>query len=626
LSVPAFFQRWLGIGLLRTFVRELSAPADLRGARPPWDDLLGRAKGVSLTQTPAYVAEALAAALASGARAFLVTAVEADERWVGAWGFTLRREGLLQVLRPASCGSHEEYVAPLVEDGLAEPATRALLAAVLEIPADLLVMSAVARGGALDAAIQASDRRLRATGQIDGFAATLSRFPTWEAYLAQASKSHLYNQRRDEKKLRAQGRLEIGACVDAEDAARVLAWAWRNKQAWAKARRIDTPWLRDNRVRDFFIRLARQLDLSATPLVSFVKLNGEPIAANINFVGDRVFELYFTTFDPAQAHWSPGELLIHHSFEWAIAHGLDYDFRILAADYKSRLSDQVTTYVKYECALSRAGQALGPLQARLDHIARRARRAPGKAGAVARRLAGKVRRRAWTTVSDVMQRAEDRALGIDTHVPIPREPPDPAQIHSRYEPVRYDALRQIAARLPLGERDVLFDVGCGRGRILAFFGRSAVGRVVGVEFDPILADQARRNIERLRGRRARIEVITGDAAELDYDDATVLFLYNPFGEPVMGRFIRQVKASLARRPRDLRIVYCNPVCRSLFIDAGFGQASAAFEVPYGGGRCPVALWTVPARQSQPRAPYRAAAKRNARAAAKSPTSKYAVRT
>ncbi|HET6970030.1 MAG TPA: GNAT family N-acetyltransferase, partial [Phenylobacterium sp.] len=478
----------------------------------------------------------------------------------------------------------------------------------------------------LDAAIQSGAPGLRQTGQIEGFAAGLSRFPTWDAYLAQASKSHLYNQRRDEKKLQEEGRLEIGACIDAEDAARVLTWAWRTKQAWAKARRIDTPWLRDDRVLDFFIGLAKRLDLAATPLVSFIKLDGEPIAANINFVGDRVFELYFTTFDPAHARWSPGELLIHHAFEWAIARGLDYDFRILAADYKSRLSDRVTTYVTYEGALSRAGRLVAPVQARLQQIARRARRAPGKARAVAGRLAGKAWRRAVTAISDVMQRAEDRALGIDTHVPIPRVPPDPTQVGARYEPVRYDALRQIATRLPLSEGDVLFDVGCGRGRVLAFFGRSAVGRVVGVEFDPVLADQARRNVERLRGRRAGIEVITGDAAAQDYDEATVLFLYNPFGEPVMGRFIKQVKASLARRPRALRIVYCNPVCRGALIDAGFGQPSETFDAPYGGHRCPVEIWTVPAPTISAARRYRLATSRKALAAAKSPTSRYAVRT
>ena len=310
---------------MQTSLHEVRSPDELLSLRSAWDGLLLRAKGYSFTQTPDYAFLAVETALRRGSRAFVVQAIE-DGQLVGGWCLTAAREGLLVSVRPASCGSHEEYGAPLVDAAYGGPAVAAIVEQCQAIPVDRVVVSGVAEGNQLAAPMERLARRV---GQIDGFSASLSRFPDWEAYAAQASRSHLYNLRRAKRRLEDQGDLVIDWCRTPADVMAVLRWAWRNKQAWAKARRFDTHYLRDDSVPDFFIDLANRVDLETNPLVSFVRLNGDLLAAQINLVGEKVFELMFTTFSESQARWSPGDLLIQHSFQWAIAHGLDYDFRML---------------------------------------------------------------------------------------------------------------------------------------------------------------------------------------------------------------------------------------------------------------------------------------------------------
>lgn len=133
-----------------------------------------------------------------------------------------------------------------------------------------------------------------------------------------------------------------------------------------------------------------------------------------------------------------------------------------------------------------------------------------------------------------------------------------------YEPVDYLLLRKYMRQVRLQPNDVIFDVGCGMGRALALFARRHVKMVVGIEYDQALAEMARRNSEKLRGRRAPIEVRQGDAIEADYDQATVLWMFNPFGPRTMTAVLDRVEDSLRRIPRGLQLAYINPRHEDLF--------------------------------------------------------------
>jgi SAM-dependent methyltransferase len=117
----------------------------------------------------------------------------------------------------------------------------------------------------------------------------------------------------------------------------------------------------------------------------------------------------------------------------------------------------------------------------------------------------------------------------------------------------------VLRRLQLQPSDVFLDIGCGVGRILCAAARTDVARVIGLDIDPRMAQIASQNTQRLRGRRAQVDVVTGDATQFEVpDEVTVVFLYNPFGGDVLTAALRQVIASADRRPRPIRLVYAHP--------------------------------------------------------------------
>ena len=364
---------------MQTNITKITSGADMERLLPDWNSVVPRATHYSFAHTPAYLALAILHELDHG-REVQVAEARIGDKLVGFWPFSLHR-GFFREMRPVSCGSSEEYSSPLVDAGVRDEATRALLDVALKIDCDICRIQATPLNTALAAALATPGvAALKSrSGTIDGYIATLRRFPDWEAYADQASTSHLSGLRRKMRRLQDVGEVELGWCRSVDDARAVLEWAWKTKRAWAKARRLSTPWLQDDRVRDFFGDLAGRVDLDETPLVSFVKLDGKPIAAQINLIGDQTFEFFVTAYDDAYGRFSPGELLIEHSFRWAIDHKLDFDFRFLFADYKVRLSDRINTYTTQEFYLSSLAKTFGPLSRRVAWAARKARRAPAKA-------------------------------------------------------------------------------------------------------------------------------------------------------------------------------------------------------------------------------------------------------
>jgi predicted RNA methylase len=86
-----------------------------------------------------------------------------------------------------------------------------------------------------------------------------------------------------------------------------------------------------------------------------------------------------------------------------------------------------------------------------------------------------------------------------------------------------------------------------------------VREAVGVEIDPALCTLAEANGRRLRRRRAPVRFACQSAADFDFDPTSVLVMFHPFGAATLRDVLDRVHASLLRRPRRLRLVYCNPV-------------------------------------------------------------------
>jgi SAM-dependent methyltransferase len=195
------------------------------------------------------------------------------------------------------------------------------------------------------------------------------------------------------------------------------------------------------------------------------------------------------------------------------------------------------------------------------------------------RAARAVWRASRRRIKRTREQAMDRRLGISTTAPVYAEP-DLAARNSRYEPLPYEALQRISARLDLSPEDVLYDLGCGKGRVVCWFARQRLKRCIGVEFGVELAETARANAASLAGQQTPIDIRTCDATLEDYADATVVTLYNPFGAEVMRQVLAKLAASLEANPRRLRIVYAAPRQLAVFREFPRFCEVAQISAPY----------------------------------------------
>lgn len=103
----------------------------------------------------------------------------------------------------------------------------------------------------------------------------------------------------------------------------------------------------------------------------------------------------------------------------------------------------------------------------------------------------------------------------------------------------------------------MLDVGCGKGYFIYCAKRLGFSRVDGLEHDPELARIARENVQKLKLDEVFIFQM-GAADFTDLDRYYAIYLFNPFIGQTMRAFLKNVEASLARKPRPLLIIYHNP--------------------------------------------------------------------
>lgn len=205
-------------------------------------------------------------------------------------------------------------------------------------------------------------------------------------------------------------------------------------------------------------------------------------------------------------------------------------------------------------------------------------------------LGWRLRRRARLEALGLHDRLMDGLRGVRTTLPEPLASSGGTERrNSPYEPISYVALDMIARRLRLGPDDHLHDIGCGLGRVLCYFARRPVRRLIGVELNHDLGCGAMENAARMRGRRAPIEVRIGDAAEQSYADGTVFFLFNPFSGEVLQTVLERIAAETAGR--RVRVVYVNPKAGGLLDQADWLQRSGpGFMIPQRRFRIVVQMW------------------------------------
>jgi SAM-dependent methyltransferase len=145
-----------------------------------------------------------------------------------------------------------------------------------------------------------------------------------------------------------------------------------------------------------------------------------------------------------------------------------------------------------------------------------------------------------------------------------------ARFGTRYQASTEDELVQVVNGLGIDTGDFTFvDLGCGKGRALLVAAKLGFRQVIGIEIVAELADVARANLAKLDIANAL--VIHGDAAEYVFPpDALVVYLYNPFGAPVMKEVLRELEHRIDHYTVDeIFVLYKGPACESLLDQSRF---------------------------------------------------------
>jgi hypothetical protein len=135
---------------------------------------------------------------------------------------------------------------------------------------------------------------------------------------------------------------------------------------------------------------------------------------------------------------------------------------------------------------------------------------------------------------------------------------------AKYQASEPQLFREILDSVPVSFEGFTFiDLGSGKGRTLLMASSYPFRRIVGLELLDELHQVAERNIARYHGHQQKcfdVVSLSGDAREFFFpDEPTVLYLFNPFPEPVLRAVLARLHQSLQGCPRELYVIYHNLV-------------------------------------------------------------------
>ena len=124
----------------------------------------------------------------------------------------------------------------------------------------------------------------------------------------------------------------------------------------------------------------------------------------------------------------------------------------------------------------------------------------------------------------------------------------------------YDALPYIFRSVTISKRDVIVDVGSGRGRVINWLLNEGIdNKIIGIELDEEIAEKTRKRLRKY----GNVTIVAGDALENIPEEANIFYLYNPFDGFVMEKFKNRLFDIFGSK-RNITILYYNCAYRNIF--------------------------------------------------------------
>ncbi len=152
-----------------------------------------------------------------------------------------------------------------------------------------------------------------------------------------------------------------------------------------------------------------------------------------------------------------------------------------------------------------------------------------------------------------------------------------------YMPASYDLLEHVFGQLPMSSFKHLIDIGCGKGRVLCVAAHYGVTQVTGIDFSKEFCDSAKLNLAKTKQLFPGLsyKIVNNDAFYFEIpDDADCIFMFNPFNEVIMSGVVENIEKSIRRNPRQMTVIYANPIQKHLLLDHGYIQVFHRKKLTY----------------------------------------------
>jgi SAM-dependent methyltransferase len=144
----------------------------------------------------------------------------------------------------------------------------------------------------------------------------------------------------------------------------------------------------------------------------------------------------------------------------------------------------------------------------------------------------------------------------------------------QYVPTTQFRFQRMMKNIPTCISPLTFvDLGCGKGKVLLLASNYPFRKIIGVEFSVELASVASRNCRAYRSIKQKcrdLSALCQDAAAYQLPPGpVVVYMFNPFKEPVMKSVLAEMRNCLERGRQDLYVIYFAPALGHLLKSSGF---------------------------------------------------------
>ena len=149
----------------------------------------------------------------------------------------------------------------------------------------------------------------------------------------------------------------------------------------------------------------------------------------------------------------------------------------------------------------------------------------------------------------------DKTLGIKT---TGRDDVIADEYRYPYEPTPYRVLERLAGSGLVGERDIVLDYGCGKGRVGFFLSHRTGAKTIGIEYDDRIYTAAMENCKTALCAGKTDFVLTRAEEYQVPRDVNRCYFFNPFSAELLHRVMARILKSWYEEPREIFLFFYYP--------------------------------------------------------------------